>query len=67
MLQVADANLYGVEIVLKFNTTEMWQSLIQVAEFRVDGQHYIQALVGRDILRRGTFVMSPSGHFTLCL
>jgi hypothetical protein len=67
VLQVEAAHLYAVEIIVKFGASEYWQTLESVAEFRVDDQHYVQALLGRDILRRGAFVLSSGGHYTLCL
>lgn len=58
---------YLVDLVLTFNTGAPWRYLLPVTELRVDAKHPFQALLGRDVLCLGTFVMSAGGHYTLCL
>ena len=66
-LHAAPANMYLIELVLQFGTAMPWRRVMQAMEFRVDGTHHVQALIGRDVISQGTFVMSSTGHFSLCL
>ncbi len=58
---------YLIDLILTFSSGAPWRYLLPVTELRVDDKHPFQALLGRDVLCLGTFVMSAGGHYTLCL
>jgi hypothetical protein len=73
MAQMASAthsipvNTYLIDLVMPFGNNGLFLPGTQVMEFVMDGGRPFQMLVGRDIICRGTFVMSFDGHFTFCL
>ena len=60
-------NVYLVDLVLPFGDSGLLSSATQVMEFSPPAASPFQALLGRDVLCRGTFTMSFDGHFTFSL
>jgi hypothetical protein len=60
-------NTYLIDLVITFGAGAPWRYMLPVTELLVDAKHPFQALLGRDVLCLGTFVMSAGGHYTLCL
>lgn len=65
--QAVPANVYLVDLLLPFGNTVFFILGTQVLEFSSAGGSPFQILIGRDIICRGTLVISPDGHFTFCL
>lgn len=60
-------NTYVVDLFFRFGADPIYSlPAMEVAEFNASPSAF-GVLLGRDVLCRGTFVMSADGHFTFCL
>lgn len=65
--QTAPVNVYQVDLVILFGNQGYVLPSCQVAEFAAPPNSPFQVLGGRDIICRGTLVLSFDGHFTFSL
>jgi hypothetical protein len=65
--QSVPVHVYLVDLILPLGNPGFIVPGIEVLEFRPGAGNSFQLLVGRDIIRQGTLVMSADGHFSFCI
>jgi hypothetical protein len=60
-------NMYVADVALILPIVNWWFPNLQVIDFTPQANSPYEMLLGRDILCKGSFHMSPDGHFTFSI